>query len=153
MNTAKPGSFDLRITREFDAPPEQVFDQWLNPKHVSYWFAPDGYTVTSCDFRPDKGGSWEVVYASPSESCTERGSFLEVNPPKRLVFTLSQFGSEGVTASETIIVVTFEATANGTRMHFHQSGFETAQRRDDHVVGWGECFDKLSDRLTARTTP
>lgn len=149
MNTAKRGSFDLRIVREFDAPPETVFEQWSNPEYVSHWFAPDGYTVTSCDFSPVRDESWQVIYTSETETCTEHGNFLEVNPPKRLVFTLSQHGREGVTVSETIIVVTFEATASGTRMHFHQSGFETTQRRDDHVFGWEQCFDKLNESLIA----
>ena len=152
MSTARPGSFDLRITREFEAPPELVFEQWSNPENVSYWFAPDGFTVTSCDFRPEQGGSWQVVYTSPSETCTEQGDFLEVDPRKRLVFTLSQLGSNGVTVSESLVVVVFEATATGTRVHFHQSGFETARRRDDHVIGWGQCFDKMSDSLAARTS-
>lgn len=149
MSTAKRGGFDLKITREFDAPPELVFEQWSNPKYVSYWFAPDGYTVTSCDFVPVMGASWQVVYTSESETCTEHGDFLEVNPPNRLVFTLSQHGRGDVTVSETIIVVKFETTTSGTRLQFHQSGFETTQRRDDHVFGWDQCFNKLNESLIA----
>ena len=149
MNTGKRGSFDLRITREFDAPPGLVFEQWSNPEYVGQWFAPDGYTVTSCDFLPVVGGSWHVTYKSKAETCTEYGEFLEVDSPTRLVFTLSQSGGEGITVSETVAIVTFEATLRGTRMRFHQSGFDTAERRDDHVFGWEQCFDKLEASLTA----
>ena len=149
MKPAQRGSFDLRITREFDAAPELVFEQWSNPEYVRCWFAPDGFAVTSCDFVPVTGGSWRISFASQAEVVTEHGDFLEVDPPKRLVFTLSQRGREGVTASETTIVVTFEATAGGTRMHFHQSGFDTTQRRDDHVLGWEECFNKLNESLAS----
>lgn len=149
MTPAKRGSFDLRITREFNVSPEVVFEQWSDPEYVGYWFAPTGYAVSSCDFTPSPGASWRVEYSSEKDSCIEFGEFLEVQPPHRLVLSLTQHGSDGVTVSDTIIVVTFEAIQGGTRMDFHQTGFETAQRRDDHVMGWGQCFDKLRDSLSA----
>lgn len=146
MSTGSRGSFDLKFTREFDASRELVFEQWSNPEYVSSWFAPEGYTVTACDFSPAKGGTWRVTYGSESETYTEQGEFLEVKRPSRLVFTLTQSG-EGMIGAETLVVVSFEETGRGTRMSFHQSGFEGSQRRDDHVVGWGQCFDKLAAGL------
>ena len=151
MNTGGRGDFELRIVREFNAQPAAVFEQWSNPDYVASWFAPDGHTVTTCDFLPAEGNSWSVTYVSEVGSCTEAGEFLEVDPPNCLVFTLSQTAAEGVAVSGSVVIVTFEATLTGTRMLFRQSGFDTAQRRDDHVIGWNECFDKLNANLDLRS--
>lgn len=146
------GSFDLRITREFNAPRELVFEQWSNPEYVSHWFAPDGFAVKSCDFAPTEGRAWSVEYTSRAETCHEHGEFLEVRRPARLVFTLSQ--SDGsASVSETVVIVEFEEVAGGTRMIFRQSGFESGERRDDHAIGWGQCFDKLQVSLQATEAP
>ena len=38
----------------FDAPREQVFDAWTNPKRLSRWWGPQGFTNTfhEFDLRP-----------------------------------------------------------------------------------------------------
>lgn len=140
----------MRITRDFDAPREMVFEQWSNPEYVSSWFAPDGFTVTSCDFAPAEGRIWTVEYTSGSETCREHGKFLEVKKPDRLVFTLTQSGGSA-SVSDTVAIVEFEDIAGRTRMSFRQSGFESQQRRDDHITGWGQCFAKLESGLRMAT--
>src|SRR5580700_6172332 len=50
---------------EFDAPRELVFAAWTDPKHLSQWWGPNGFTTTtsSFDFRP--GGIWRFVMHGP----------------------------------------------------------------------------------------
>jgi uncharacterized protein YndB with AHSA1/START domain len=52
-------------TREFDAPRALVFEAWTDPKHLSQWWGPNGFTTTtsSFDFRP--GGVWRFVMHGP----------------------------------------------------------------------------------------
>lgn len=146
MIKGEGGSFDLTITRIFDAPRALVFRQWCKPEHVKAWFAPQGFSVTRCEFEPKEGAPWRVDYHSGESACSESGRFLEVNEPHRLVFTLTQRES-GTIGPETLVVVTFEEDRGGTRMLFRQTGFDSGLRRDDHVEGWGECFDKLKAHL------
>ena len=71
MNAAQRGGFDLVITREFDAAPELVFEQWSNPEYVRCWFAPDGFAVTSCDFAPVMMVNWEFMDNQTPESAVQ----------------------------------------------------------------------------------
>lgn len=54
--------------RLFDAPRELVFRNWIEAEHVQTWFAPDSFTITSCEVEARPGGRWRVEYRS------ERGS-------------------------------------------------------------------------------
>ncbi|MCY1012557.1 SRPBCC domain-containing protein [Nannocystis pusilla] len=138
---------EIEIVRVFDAPRELVFDSWIRAEHVREWFAPDGHTTTDCevDARPD--GSWRVEYRSERGArFSERGRFNEVSRPDRLSFTLTQV-SESSAGPETVVTVTFAAVGNGTQVRFHQTGFESAQRRDGNAEGWNECFAKLGRHI------
>jgi uncharacterized protein YndB with AHSA1/START domain len=142
MKKTEAGSFGIEIIREFPSPREDVFDQWSDPQQVKTWFAPDSFHVTRCEFVPEQGRSWRVDYTNGDNDYSESGLFLEVDRPSRLTLTLTQRGY-GSPASETVIEVLFDEIQSGTRMTLRQSGFGDHKQRDDHVVGWGQCFDKL----------
>ena len=38
--TAPPQTLAVRITREFDAPPEDVFRAWTEPSELAAWYGP-----------------------------------------------------------------------------------------------------------------
>src|SRR4051812_15708465 len=40
---APPQTLEIRITREFDAPPEEVFRAWTVPSEVAAWYGPVQY--------------------------------------------------------------------------------------------------------------
>ena len=69
---------------EFDAPRELVFAAWTDPKHLSQWWGPNGFTTTtsSFDFRP--GGIWRFVMHGPDgRDYQNRVTFDEIVPPER----------------------------------------------------------------------
>ena len=43
-----PSDLEIRLTREFDAPIQLVFDVLTKPEHVTKWFAPFTCVVTEC---------------------------------------------------------------------------------------------------------
>jgi len=138
---------DLLIEILFDAPREQVFRNWIDADKIQTWFAPDGFEVTACSVEAHPGGKWQVAYRSPhGVEYVEYGEFRTVDEPERLIFTLTQTES-GRTVLASLVTVTFTAVGSGTRMIFHQSGFETPARRDDFREGWGECFRKLTESI------
>ncbi|WAS92642.1 SRPBCC domain-containing protein [Nannocystis punicea] len=138
---------EIVIVRMFDAPRELVFDNWIRPEHVREWFAPEGYTTTDCEVDARPGGTWRVEYRSDRGArFSERGRFTEVSRPHRLSFTLTQV-SETSAGPETVVTVSFTEVGSGTEMRFHQTGFESTERRDGNAEGWGECFGKLARHL------
>jgi len=138
---------DLEIEVLFDAPREEVFRNWTDPDRIRTWFAPDGFEVTSCSVEAHSGGEWQVTYrAAHGAECTEYGEFRTVDEPERLIFTLTQIEG-GRTVLVSLVTVTFTSVGSGTRMNFHQTGFDTPGQHDDFQRGWGECFRKLAGSL------
>jgi uncharacterized protein YndB with AHSA1/START domain len=40
-------SFEVVSTRVFDAPRERVFEAFVNPEHLPYWWGPKGFINTT----------------------------------------------------------------------------------------------------------
>lgn len=90
MQTAQPVL--VRITRYIDAPPERVFDAWLDPEQVRPWMmaaykrAGLGELVrVEIDARV--GGSYSFVFRSNGTEIEQTGAYLEIDRPRRLAFT------------------------------------------------------------------
>jgi uncharacterized protein YndB with AHSA1/START domain len=144
----------ISIVRLFDAPRELVFESWLRTHSLSAWFAPNGFTVTSCDVDVRQGGRWMVEYRSEAGDVhREFGEYREIARPERLVFTLTQQDGHGNTGPQTLVTVALTQHGTKTEMRFEQSGFTAADVRDDNAEGWGECFAKLDDVLPEHLQP
>lgn len=93
-----PNDRDIVITRTFDAPPPLVFEMWTKPEHVAQWWDPSGVPLAECriDLRP--GGTFKFVNdGAPGARHAFSGTYREIEPPSRLVFTAqSPSGSASV---------------------------------------------------------
>jgi uncharacterized protein YndB with AHSA1/START domain len=78
------------------------------------------------------------------------GEYREMSEPERLTFTHQWEREDGGLTPETEAVVTPQDEDGRNLMMFEQSGFETADARDNHAGGWSECFDKLQELLAER---
>jgi uncharacterized protein YndB with AHSA1/START domain len=75
------------VTRVFEAPRELVFDAFTDPRHISEWWGPNGFTVTthSIDVRP--GGLWHYTMHGPDgRDYLNKMLYIEVDRPSRLVY-------------------------------------------------------------------
>jgi uncharacterized protein YndB with AHSA1/START domain len=139
---------EIAIVRRFDAPRARVFESWVDAESLGAWFAPEGFTVTSCAMDARPGGRWQVAYRSPEGLVfTESGEICELEPPARLVLTLTQVDGEGRSGPRTVVTVTFEERGAQTEMGFRQTGFEPGPRRDGNAEGWLSCFRRLDAQL------
>jgi uncharacterized protein YndB with AHSA1/START domain len=78
-----------------------------------------------------------------------RGTYREIVPNQRLVFTHAWLDDLGNPKHETVVTVTFaEAEAGRTRLTLHQAFFLTGSSRDGHRDGWNETFDNLAEYLS-----
>jgi uncharacterized protein YndB with AHSA1/START domain len=139
MAITKPGSSaapnttdrEIVINRVFDAPRDLVFDAWTNPKHVSQWWGPNGFTTTiqEMDVRP--GGVWRLVMRGPDGAdYKNKMVFIEVAKPERLVY---KHTPEGARESETFeVTINFIARGAKTEVVMRML-FPSAEARD-HVA-------------------
>jgi len=134
---------ELRIVRTFAAPPAVVFALWSNAEHMKRWMGPKAFTCpeASIDFRV--GGSYRgMIRSAANGDSWFSGVYREIVPNKRLVFTFT-WDNEGPSAGiETLVTITFEEHDGNTIQTFHQAPFRTVERRDSHVGGWNQAFDK-----------
>jgi uncharacterized protein (TIGR02246 family) len=152
MNGGHDMPYDITIVYFFNAPRELVFRQWIDAADLKTWFAPDGCTVTSGEVDVRPGGRWRVEYRCDSGGAySEYGEFREVVAPERLAFTLTQEDHEGNVGPLTEVTVRFADVDGKTEMTFSQTGFTTAKKRDSHIEGWNECFQKLASHMASPT--
>jgi len=83
-----PSALEIAVTRKFDAPVGLVFDVFTQPEHVRKTFAPFGEKVTVCDIDLRVGGHYHYVMVTDDGiECSFRGTYLEIEPPTRIVET------------------------------------------------------------------
>jgi uncharacterized protein YndB with AHSA1/START domain len=134
---------ELLIVRTFDAPPSVVFALWSSAEHMKRWMGPKNFTCpeATIDFRV--GGTYRAMIKSAEHGENWfTGVYREIVPDKRLVFTFT-WENEGPSAGiETLVTITFEERDGKTVQTFHQAPFRNVERRDSHVGGWSQAFDK-----------
>jgi uncharacterized protein YndB with AHSA1/START domain len=136
-------SHDLRLERVLDAPPEAVFDAFVDPaaRHDPYADAPDWVVESECDLRV--GGRWTIAFGPPGrEPARETNVFEQIERPRPLVYRSTMVLPSG-SSVDTHMRVTFERDDNKTRMTLVQSGFPTAQLPDEFRSGSASILDGL----------
>ncbi|OZU87027.1 ATPase [Virgibacillus indicus] len=107
----------LTMKREFNVKPERVFDAWLNPVMMKKWFFTLEGTNKVAKNDPKAGGTWEIVDHRDGKDYRAVGEYLEIDPPKKLVFT---FKMPQFSELEDTITVELKEISAGCEMTFTQ---------------------------------
>jgi len=97
---------ELVVTRTFDAPARLVFEAWTTPELFRRWWVPKsmGMNLRSCEMDVRVGGRYRLAFGDdPSSPVEFFGTYKEVTPPSRLVWTNDEGGESGP-----VTTVTFE---------------------------------------------
>lgn len=137
---------EIRLTRVFNTPKEDVFRAWTDPDRVVQWWGPDGFSTAteSMDMRP--GGVWRFVMHGPGGDYSNVIVYRDINPPDRLAY-IHGGGSDDPHAFE--VTVDFESAGAGTRVTMVMR-FPTRECRDrvveDHgaVEGGNQTLARLA---------
>jgi uncharacterized protein YndB with AHSA1/START domain len=143
-------NLSLAITRVFDAPREAVFAAWTDPAQMSEWMGPGEIRGEVETLDPRVGGAYRIVMrGTPAGNLAVRGTYREIDPPARLVFTWA-WEEDAVThraGHETLVTVTLRAVGSRTELTLLHERFDTETSRDSHNGGWTGVFDKLTKHL------
>jgi uncharacterized protein YndB with AHSA1/START domain len=140
------------LTRIFDAPRERVWREWTEPEAFADWFGAPSAEVplssVAMDVRP--GGAWRLtMFAGPGRlEIRWRGEYLEVEPPARLVLTMTDQPGDNPN-TERISVVLSDLGDGRTEMHFEQRGALPPEFYERTRSGWGGFFDRIAARVAA----
>ena len=143
-----PSPREIVITRTFAAPRDVVFDAWTQPEHVQHWWDPSGAPLSVCeiDLRPNGAFRWVHGGAGGSQHAFA-GTYREIAPPARLVFSTRMARSGGESVGTLIFVeqdglttltITIECASQADRD-------ELLQMRVD--VGTARTLDNLASYL------
>jgi uncharacterized protein YndB with AHSA1/START domain len=148
-------TYELKIERLLDAPPELVFDTLVDPDAQEELLSGqvEGWGLLRSEIDLRVGGTWTIHYG-PADGSGEpdrlTSVFTEIDRPRRLVYDLSMFvGEWGRTVASTV-TYTFEERDGQTQLTIVQSGFETKEDRDAYLDGTPGFLDSLTRVVAAR---
>ena len=136
----------LTIRRTIPASRERVFRAWTDPRALREWSCPVGFTVAEAQVDLRVGGAYRIAMlpADRSAASIAYGTYREVLPPERLVYTWQWEGGE---MGETVVTVEFRDLGGQTEVVLVHELFPGADVRDLHAQGWASCLDNLQRAL------
>jgi len=133
----------VQIRRRVQAPAEQIFDLWTKPDLMVRWMSPFPGEVdckASCDLRP--GGAFSLVMSSKESSREVSGTYVQVERPRKLVFTWIGPLTNNV---NTLVTVELNPRGDETDLVLTHERLPTLAIIEGHTKGWGHILDHLAD--------
>ena len=133
-------TYEMKIERLFDAPPELVFDTMVDPEAQPEIFADEvpGWNLWEWEIDLRVGGEWTFVYGladRSGEPDRNTSVFTEIDRPRRLAYRSSMFVSEWGRAVDYTETVTFEERDGKTLVTIELTDLELEKDRDAFVGG------------------
>lgn len=135
----------VQIRRRVRATAEQIFELWTQPDLMARWMSPFPGPVdckASSDLRP--GGTFSLVMTSQDASREVSGTYVQIDRPRKLVFTWV-----GPLTNNVSTLVTVELTPSGdeTDLVLTHERLPTSAIVEGHTRGWGHILDHLADAV------
>lgn len=146
----------ITVVRTFNAPRELVWDVITKAEHFAVWFGTEAVSVPldTLVWDASAGRPWSAVMHLPDASTKGWvGEFVEVDPPSRLVFTLTDVpeAPEHATPVTLTLVSVGSGSGSGTGTELTLTqlapGF-TPEQLEGLKAGYGAFFDTM-ERIVA----
>jgi len=124
---------DLVVTTTIEASPHEVFPYLVQPDLLVRWLG------SWVEVDPQPGG----VFAVDMGETSVRGSYLEVEPSHRVVFTWGIPGNEQLPAGSSTVEIVLRPEGDTTIVELTHRDLP-ADRHDDHRKGWTNLLGILS---------
>ena len=131
----------LAVEREIAiaARPETVWELLTDPAKARTWW---GVTFA---FDPRPGGAYSIEVV-PGK--TVAGEFVELDPPRRLVYTWGWVpdgdGPNLVPPGSSTVEIELEGVDGGTRLSFTHRDLPNAESAQSHAEGWDHYLGRLA---------
>ena len=142
---------ELVTTRTFNGPARIVFEAWTKPELFKQWWVPKatGMSMLTCELDVRVGGKYRLEFEP--DAMAFFGTYLEVTPHSRIVWTNDEAGDDGA-----VTTVTLEEKGGKTLQVLHEL-YRSKQARDAALAsgaysGMGETFEQLDELLVTLGT-
>ena len=133
----------LVLRRTFTASRERVFRAWITPRALESWLRPRGMSMTVRSLDARAGGSFHFDLEDGSSMI---GTYLQIVPPEKLVFTWSAGAAAG---QETVVTLDFVEQGAVTELILTHEHLTTPERHAVAEGGWSSVFDALASALSS----
>ena len=145
-----PGEQEIVMARDFDAPPDMIFDALTKPELVQRWLlGPDGWIMPVCEIDLKVGGAWRYVWRN-EENGREfgmHGEYREIVRPQRIVHT--EFFGEGESLVTSSITAKGDTTTLTMTMRFASRAERDAALETGMADGVAVGYDRLDEMLAS----
>jgi uncharacterized protein YndB with AHSA1/START domain len=132
--------FTVQVTHRYKSSAERVFDAWLNPEITIKWmFATETGTMVRADVDARVGGRFNFTDRRDGEDVEHIGEYLEIDRPRRLVFT---FGVPKYSNEMSRVTVEIEPLPDGSELKLTNEGIPQEYRADTQR-GWTTLLGRL----------
>jgi uncharacterized protein YndB with AHSA1/START domain len=141
----------VQVRRRVRAGAEQIFDLWTKPDLMARWMSPFAGAVdcqASCDPRP--GGAFSLVMSSEDSRREVSGVYVQVDRPRKLVFTWIGPLTNNV---NTLVTVELNPRGEETELVLTHERLPTSAICEGHTRGWGHILDHLADAVSKDLSP
>lgn len=137
--------FALRTRRRYAASRERVFSAWITPEAVRRWFIPDVSDWSGPpEIDPRPGGRYRFCVKYLGVIFTIHGTYLEVRPPERLVFTWEWTDDPLLKEDgDSLVTIEFHDREGGTEVVLTHEKLPSEAARKEHAQGWEGCLDQI----------
>jgi uncharacterized protein YndB with AHSA1/START domain len=129
----------IAVERELTiaASPQTIWELLTDEREATRWIG----RSAAFDLRP--GGAYRVDVVPGN---TARGEFVEIDPPRRLVFTWGwESGvADTVPPGSTTVEFELEPAGDGTLLRFRHRNLPTEDSAASHAHGWDHYLERLA---------
>lgn len=126
----------VEVAIRIAAKPETVFDFFTDPDKMIQWMG------RAAELEPRPGGLFRCDINGESIAA---GEYVELDPPRRVVFTWGWEGEGSVTLpGSSTVEVQLEPDGDGTQMRLIHRDLPNAESAERHRHGWDHYADRLS---------
>jgi uncharacterized protein YndB with AHSA1/START domain len=134
------------VRRVLPAPPDVVFDEWLDPVGMTEWMCPRPARAGKISLQPWVGGTLRIDI---SDGGIVTGQFVELDRPRRLRFTWSCSDWPDPTV-QSMVTVSLEPHGDDETLMTIAHDQLPPEMVDDHQQGWTAIAAQLDAARRAR---
>jgi uncharacterized protein YndB with AHSA1/START domain len=133
----------VTVERLIAAPPEAVFDAWLDPDQAGRWlFRTDGGELARCEIDARVGGGFRIDERRGADLAEHYGDYVALERPERLAFDFwTSFSAE-----RTRVTIDIAPEGDGSRLTLTHDGV-WPDWADKTRHGWSMVLEGLARTL------
>jgi len=139
----------VMVRRVLPAPPDIVYDEWLDPVGMLEWMCPRPARAVKISLEPSVGGSLRIDIEDSGSSLYVTGHYLELDRPRRLRFTWS-CSDWADPSAQSVVTVTLEEHGPAETMMTIEHEQLPPDQVDGHQRGWAAVSAQLGEALSER---